>query len=350
MAPNSKPEAANRRDGIRFEHSDFDFCVCFEIRVSGFGFIVLMEILRSIPELSELSGPLFLAIGVFDGVHLGHQAVISTSAEHSRAANGTPVVVTFDPHPEKILRPDKAPHLLTATPHKIALICTLGVRHLLIIPFDKQFAATEPEEFVQQLVRHSPPLSEICVGHEWSFGRNRRGNLELLKKLGAQFDFNVVGIPPVTANSEIVSSTTIRRAIEGGDLKKAATMLGREYTILGTVVHGDDLGKKIGFPTANLSAHSEQFPPNGVYFAEARLDDIVYPGVVNLGYRPTMSSGRSDRTLEIYLLDFDRDIYGKDLELRFVRYLRREEKFESVDALVQQIERDVQQARELAAV
>jgi riboflavin kinase/FMN adenylyltransferase len=147
-----------------------------------------------------------------------------------------------------------------------------------------------------------------------------------------------------------VSSTTIRRAIEAGDLKKAATMLGREYTILGTVVHGDDLGKKIGFPTANLSAHSEQFPPNGVYFAEARLDGVIHSGVVNLGYRPTMSSGRSERTLEIYLLDFDRDIYGKDLELRFVRYLRPEKKFENVDALVRQIEHDVQQARELAGV
>jgi riboflavin kinase/FMN adenylyltransferase len=309
-----------------------------------------MEILRSIPELSGLPGPLLLAIGVFDGVHLGHQAVISTSAEHARTANGTPVVVTFDPHPEKILRPEKAPHLLTATDHKVGLIRTLGVRHLLIIPFDKEFAATEPEDFVHQLVEHSNPLREICVGHEWSFGRNRRGNLELLKKLGAQFDFNVVGIPPVSVSGEIVSSTTIRRAIETGDLKKAATMLGREYTILGTVVHGDDLGKKIGFPTANLSAHSEQFPPNGVYFAEARLDGVVYPGLVNLGYRPTMSSSRSDRILEIYLLDFDRDIYGKDLQLRFIRYLRPEQKFENVDALVRQIERDVQQARELAAV
>src|SRR5438094_1104485 len=257
-----------------------------------------MEILRSIPELSQLSSPLFLAIGVFDGVHLGHQAVISTSAEHARAMNGTPLVVTFDSHPEKILRPDKAPHLLTARPHKIALIRELSVRHLLIIPFDERFAATEPEDFVQQLVEHSKPLREICVGHEWSFGRKRRGNLQLLEKLGAQFDFNVVGIPPVTVNGEIVSSTTIRRAIETGDLKKTATMLGREYTILGTVVHGDDLGKKIGFPTANLSAHSEQFPPNGVYFAEARLGGVVYPGVVNLGYRPTMSSGRSDRILE----------------------------------------------------
>jgi riboflavin kinase / FMN adenylyltransferase len=308
-----------------------------------------MEILRSIPELSHLPGPLFLAIGVFDGVHLGHQAVISTSAEHARISNGTPVVVTFDPHPEKILRPEKAPHLLTATAHKIALIRTLGVRHLLIITFDRQFAATEPEDFVQWLVQHSKPLREICVGHEWSFGKNRRGNLELLTKLGAKFDFNVVGFPPVTVNGEIVSSTTIRRAVETGDFEKAAAMLGREYTILGTVVRGDDLGKKIGFPTANLSAHSEQFPPNGVYFAEAILEGERLPGVVNLGLRPTMSSGKSDRVLEIHLLDFERDIYGKDLQLRFVRYIRPEKKFENVDALVRQIERDVQQAQELAA-
>ena len=309
-----------------------------------------METLRSVSELSRLQDPLFLAIGVFDGVHLGHKAVISTSAEHARAVNGTPVVVTFDPHPEKILRPDKAPHLLTATPHKIALIRALGVRHLLIISFDKHFAATEPEDFVQQLVQHSKLLREICVGHEWSFGRNRRGNLQLLEKLGAEFDFNVVGIPPVTVNGEIVSSTKVRRAIEAGDLKKAASMLGREYTILGTVVHGDDLGKKIGFPTANLSAHSEQFPPNGVYFAEASLDGVVYPGVVNLGYRPTISSERSDRILEVYLLDFNRNVYGKDLELRFIRYLRPEKKFENLDALVRQIESDVHQARELAGV
>jgi riboflavin kinase/FMN adenylyltransferase len=309
-----------------------------------------MEILRSIPELSHLPGPLFLAIGVFDGVHLGHQAVISTSAEHARISNGTPVVVTFDPHPEKILRPEKAPHLLTATAHKIALIRTLGVRHLLIITFDRQFAATEPEDFVQWLVQHSKPLREVCVGHEWSFGKNRRGNLELLTKLGAKFDFNVVGFPPVTVNGEIVSSTTIRRAVETGDFEKAAAMLGREYTILGTVVGGDDLGKKIGFPTANLSAHSEQFPPNGVYFAEAILEGERLPGVVNLGLRPTMSSNKSDRVLEIHLLDFERDIYGKDLQLRFVRYLRPEKKFENIDALVRQIGRDVQQAHELAAL
>ncbi len=306
-----------------------------------------MEILRSIPELERLRGPLFLAIGVFDGVHRGHQAVISTSADHAAASNGTPVVVTFDPHPEKVLRPQAAPHLLSATEHKIALIRALGVEHLLVITFDKQFAATEPEDFVQKLVIHSKPLQEICVGHEWSFGKNRRGNLDLLKKLGAKFNFDVVGIPPVKINGAVVSSTAIREAIEKGDLAKAAEMLGREYTILGTVTRGDNLGKKIGFPTANLSAHSEQFPPNGVYVAEARIDGELYRGVINLGIRPTVSSGKSERVLEIHLFDFNRDIYGHDVEVRFLKFLRSEKKFQDLDTLVQQIRQDVEQARQL---
>jgi len=306
-----------------------------------------MEILRSIPELARLRGPVFLAIGVFDGVHRGHQAVISTSAEHARAANGTPVVVTFDPHPEKVLRPQAAPHLLSATQHKIALIRALGVEHLLIIGFDKQFATTEPEDFVQELVAHSKPLREICVGHEWSFGKNRRGNLDLLKRLGATSDFDVVGIPPVKINGAVVSSTAIRQAVEKGDLVKVAEMLGREYTILGTVTRGDNLGKKIGFPTANLSAHSEQFPPNGVYAAEAQIDGELRRGVINLGIRPTVSGGKSERVLEIHLFDFDRDIYGYDVEVRFLKFLRPEKKFENLDALVQQIRHDVEHARQL---
>jgi riboflavin kinase/FMN adenylyltransferase len=291
-----------------------------------------MDILGSIAELESLRGPLFLAIGVFDGVHLGHQAVISAATSHARSANGTPGVMTFDPHPDKI-----------------ALIRDLGVEHLLVINFDKKFAATSPEEFVEELVMHSRPLREVCVGHEWSFGKDRRGNLDLLKRLGAQFDFSVVGVPPVLVNGEVVSSTAIRQAVEKGDFAKAAEMLGREYTILGTVTRGDNLGKKIGFPTANLSAHSEQFPPNGVYFAEAWVNRVLYYGVINLGYRPTVSSGKSKRVLEIHMLDFDRDIYGEDVEVRFVRYLRPELKFDSLQSLTQQIELDVRRARELSA-
>jgi riboflavin kinase/FMN adenylyltransferase len=306
-----------------------------------------MEILRSISQLNQLRGPLFLAIGVFDGVHRGHQAVISTSAQHAQAAEGTSVVVTFDPHPAKVLRPRDAPHLLTATEHKIALIRALGVSHLLIIEFNREFAITSPEDFVQQLVTHSKPLREICVGHEWSFGKDRRGNLGLLKTLGVHFDFNVVGIPPVMVHGTVVSSTAIRQAVEAGSLANAAEMLGRDYTILGAVTRGDQVGKKIGFPTANLSAHSEQFPPNGVYLAEAWFEGVLYHGVVNLGYRPTVSGGKSQRLLEIHLLDFERDIYGEDLEVRFVRYLRPERKFESVEALARQINADVRQARDL---
>ena len=182
-----------------------------------------MEILPSIPELSRLRGPLFLAIGVFDGVHLGHQAVISTSARNAKAANGTPVVVTFDPHPAKVLRPQEAPHLLTATAHKIALIEALGVEHLLVIHFDRQFASTPPEEFVRALVESSKPLRQICVGHEWSFGKNRAGNLDLLQKLGAKDNFEVVGIKPVRVNENVVSSTQFvtpsRREISSEPLK-----------------------------------------------------------------------------------------------------------------------------------
>ena len=304
-----------------------------------------MDVLRSIPELSRLRGPIFTAIGVFDGVHLGHQAVISTSAEHAREAGGTPVVITFDPHPMKVLRPEKAPHLLTATQHKIELIRDLGVEHLLVVTFDRDFAATAPEEFVRRLVRHAKPLREICVGHEWSFGKNRAGNLALLQKLGAEHQFNVVGITPVAVNGKVVSSTAIREAVKKGDLAKAAEMLGREYTILGTVKKGAQLGRTLGFPTANLSAHSEQFPPNGVYAAEAKLNGAMLRGVVNLGYRPTVEQARPDRLLELHLFDLDREIYGEDVEVRFVRYLRPERKFDSLDDLKAQIARDVEQAQ-----
>jgi riboflavin kinase / FMN adenylyltransferase len=305
-----------------------------------------MQVLRSIPELGRLHGPLFLAIGVFDGVHLGHQAVISTSARHAKEAGGTPVVVTFDPHPAKVLRPNDAPHLITATQHKIALIRDLGVGHLLVLHFDRVFAATAPEEFVEQLVANSQPLREICVGHEWSFGKGRAGNLALLKQLGGTHNFNVVGVEAVTVNGEVVSSTAIRKAVADGNLVKATQMLGREYTILGTVIAGEKLGRKLGFPTANLSAHSEQFPPNGVYVVEARRAGTLHRGVANLGYRPTVSEEKPQRLLELHLFDLDRDIYGEELEVRFLRYLRPEQKFQNLEELKAQIARDVEQARE----
>ena len=217
--------------------------------------------------------------------------------------------------------------------------------HLLVITFDREFANTPPEEFVRQLVGHSKPLREICVGHEWSFGKNRAGNLALLQKLGTEFNFDVVGIKPVEVNGTVVSSTAIRRAVAAGELERAAEMLGRQYTIVGTVERGAQLGRKLGFPTANLSAHSEQFPPNGVYAAEAKLNGITFRGVANLGVRPTVSGEKPQRLLELHLFDLQEDIYGAEVEVRFDRYLRAEKKFESVEDLAAQIARDVKQAK-----
>ena len=249
-----------------------------------------------------------------------------------------------------MLRPNDAPHLITATQHKIALIRDLGVSHLLVLHFDRKFAATAPEEFVQQLVANSKPLQEICVGHEWSFGKGRAGNLALLKELGRKDGFHVVGVEAVKVNGEVVSSTAIRKAVADGNLVKATQMLGREYTILGTVIAGEKLGRKLGFPTANLSAHSEQFPPNGVYVAEARLAGSLHRGVANLGYRPTVGAGKAERLLELHLFDLEREIYGEEMEVRFLRYLRPEQKFENLEALKTQIARDVEQARESFSV
>ena len=264
----------------------------------------------------------------------------------ARAAGGMAVVVTFDPHPIRVLRPEKAPRLLTSTAHKLRLVRALGVEHLLMIPFDLAFAATPPEEFIRALAAAGRPLREICVGYEWSFGKGRAGNLAMLDRLGSELGFEEVGVPAVEIGGRIVSSTLIRQAVETGDLAEAARLLGRDYTILGTVVEGRKLGRTIGFPTANLSAHNEQFPPNGVYAVEIlRNGDAPLTGVANIGVRPTIAEAGGERALEVHIFDFDQSLYGDDLEIRFRSFLRPEQKFPSLDALRTQIARDAGAAR-----
>ena len=311
-----------------------------------------MRLLHSIAELAVVPGPVFLAIGVFDGVHLGHQAVIGRALADAKAAGGTAVVVTFDPHPMRVMRPQQAPRLLASTQHKAQLIERLGVSHLLVIPFTAGLSGMAPEEFVLALHAACRPLREICVGHTWSFGKDRAGNLELLKKMGDQLGFDEVGLPAVEIGGEVVSSTLIRGAVEVGDLEKAARLLGRDFTILGTVVHGDQIGRSIGFPTANLSAHNEQFPPNGVYAVEAVCRGCLrlLPGVVNIGVRPTIEKASGERVLELHLFDFDADIYGHDVEVVFRRFLRPEQKFAGLDALKVQIACDVTDARRVLGI
>ncbi len=306
-------------------------------------------VLHAISDLPRIPGPLYLAIGVFDGVHLGHQAVIHRALEDARREGGTVVVVSFDPHPIRVLRPDQAPRLLTSTAHKLRLIANLGVTQQLVIHFDHAFAATPPEEFIRALAAAAQPLREICVGFEWSFGKGRAGNLALLQRLGGELDFAEVGVPAVEIDGEIVSSTLIRSAVERGELARAARLLGREFTILGTVVEGDRLGRTIGFPTANLSAHNEQYPPNGVYAVDVRRGTERLRGVVNIGVRPTIKNANGERLLEVHLFDFEADIYGEDLEITFRQFLRPEQKFASLDLLRAQITRDAATARRVLA-
>lgn len=306
-------------------------------------------LLHSIPELAAVPGPVYVAIGVFDGVHLGHQSVLLRALADSRAGQGTAVVVTFDPHPAKVLRPHKAPRLLTSTTHKLQLIRALGIQTALVIPFSVEFADMPPEDFVRQLYAACRPLREICVGHEWCFGRERKGNLEMLRRMGDLLGYDEVGVSAVRVDGEIVSSTRIRAAVETGDLDHVTRLLGRRYSILGTVAHGDQLGRSLGFPTANLSAHNEQFPPNGVYAVTAQWRDLSLKGVVNLGVRPTIASASGERLLELHLFDFDQEIYGEDIEVTFLSCLRAEQKFSSVEALRAQIVQDVAEARRVLA-
>ncbi len=308
-----------------------------------------MKILRAIDALKFLPAPTHLAIGVFDGLHLGHQAVIGHALESANQTGGSAVVVTFDPHPVRVLRPEKAPRLLTSTRHKLRLIEKLGVDAVLLLEFTLEFSRTPAETFVEALADGSNHLRQICVGQEWSFGANRSGSTELLEKMAPKLSFQVQTVPPVLVDDRVVSSTLIRSAVECGDLISVAKYLGRDFTILGTVTEGRQLGRRLGFPTANLKAHNELFPPNGVYAAKAWFDGREYGGVVNIGVRPTIEHETGERLLELHLFGFELEIYGQDVEVAFLEYLRPEQKFSGVDELKAQIRADADRARKVYA-
>jgi riboflavin kinase/FMN adenylyltransferase len=311
-----------------------------------------MKVLRSIPELAEVTAPVVLAIGVFDGLHLGHRAVLSRAQEEAVRIGAQAVPLSFDPHPARVLRPEHPPLLLTATAHKLRLLAAMGFEQTLLLPFDASLRDTTADAFVTSLATAGRPLAAVCVGHQWSFGRGREGNLALLARLGAQFRFAEIGVPEVQWAGEPVSSTRIRNAIAAGNLTLASQMLGRKYTVLGEVAHGRALGRTLGFPTANLAPLSEQLPPNGVYAVRAKVlpehgKDLCLRGVANLGTRPTMDSGESRPLLEVHLFDFSEDLYGQRLEVEFVSFLRGEFRFESLALLQDQIQQDAELARRI---
>lgn len=302
-----------------------------------------MNVFTNLDGLASVPGPLVIAAGVFDGMHLGHRAVLQSALDAADAAGGTAVALTFDPHPSKILRPQQAARLLTSTRHKLRLMEELGISAVLVIPFDSDFAAVEAEDFLRKLSSAAKHLIRICVGQGWRFGHARRGDAGLLRRLGPELGFETTEVEPVQIDGTTVSSTLIRRSVESGDLESVRRLLGRNYSVFGTVVAGDGLGKKLGFPTANLAAHNEQFPPDGVYSVLVRLGPQMVPGVANIGSRPTVKTA-GERLLEVHLIGFSGDLYGQDIEAEFIRFLRPEKKFPDIDSLRGQIALDVRAA------
>ena len=305
-----------------------------------------MRVLRSIADLASLGGPVSLAIGVFDGVHLGHQAVIGAALENAAHRGGEAVVVTFDPHPARVLRPEQSPKMLCSLAHKLAIMRSLGVCNALVCAFDDAFAKIEARPFVESLAAACDRLAFVSVGFAWRFGHRGAGDIHLLTDLGQENGFCVHGVPPVRMDGEVVSSTLIRDAVSVADFARASRFLGRAYAVAGVVTRGDQLGRRIGFPTANLDVSCEQLPPAGVYAVRARWAGETRHGVANLGRRPTVSDG-DDLRLEAHLLDFDGDLYDCEMEIEFQHKLRDEKKFASLDQLQAQIARDVASAREV---
>jgi riboflavin kinase / FMN adenylyltransferase len=281
-----------------------------------------------------------LAIGFFDGVHLGHQQILRQTIADAHKHGNVALALTFDQHPNVIVAPDKAPPLIYSLPQKLWAIESLGMENILLMAFDKKFSEQTGEQFIRGLARDLGRIQSICVGAAFVFGYKRSGNVALLKKLGAELNFQVHGLSALALDGQTVSSTRIREAIRAGNFDDASQMLGRPYAISGKVVTGDKLGRQLGFPTANLDVAGLVLPPNGVYAALTRYKGRLYRAALNIGYRPTVAAGVQLR-VEAHLLDFRGDLYGAELEIEMGEKLRDEKKFASPGELREQIARDI---------
>jgi riboflavin kinase/FMN adenylyltransferase len=307
-----------------------------------------MQVFRTLEEVAGNFDRVCLAIGAFDGIHLGHQRVIGQARDDARTKGVRSVVLTFDPHPMRILQPDKALQLLTSTEHKLKLLEKMGVDASLVLDFDKSFSLLPAEKFIETVAKTNC-VQEICVGTRFRFGHNRAGDVRLLETLAPKYGFVAREIKPVQLDEEMISSTAIRQYVLRGQLDRAAAMLGRQFSVLGTVVPGDHRGREIGFPTANLNPHDEVLPPDGVYVVRVWLGQGSFGGVANIGKRPTFELRNTQRILEVHILNFDAAIYGQNVEVEFAKKLRDEKRFDSVDTLRVQITADLQIARKLLA-
>jgi riboflavin kinase/FMN adenylyltransferase len=288
-----------------------------------------------------------VAIGVFDGVHLGHQQVIRQTLADAEQHEALPVVITFDKHPNAVVAPERVPPLIYSLPQKLRAIAALGVDVTWLIHFDESFSRQSGEQFVRGMARDFGRLHSVCVGNDFTFGHKRSGNIPLLKSLGEELKFAVHGVSAVSLDGQPVRSTRIREAIRAGQFDSASQMLGRGYSLTGQVIKGDQVGRTLSYPTANVDTRGLILPPRGVYAVHVHMNGKAFRAVLNIGFRPTISPGANSFRVEAHLLDFEGDLYGEELEITFVGKLRDEKQFPSPDALKEQIAHDIKQAGRL---
>ena len=304
-----------------------------------------------ITDLNNLSAKIsnsIITLGNFDGLHLGHQELIRMIIGRAKETGAVSIVVTFRPHPLKILAPEKCPPLISIYEEKIRLFEELGIDVLVKIPFTLDFAAMPPEDFVKNILCGKLGAKEILVGANYRFGKGRQGNVQTLREFGKKYGFSVNEVEQVSLMGEVISSTKIRDLLKNGEVEHASRLLGRNYAISGIVVKGDGRGRALGFPTANIAPKHAIIPADGVYAVRLFVRDRSYEGIANIGSRPTFN--KQGLTIEVNVFNFDEDIYGEDISLYFIKRIREEKKFESVDALIQQINADIQEAKTALAM
>lgn len=288
-----------------------------------------------------------LALGNFDGVHRGHAKIIRQVRRRADEQGATAAALTFDPHPSRVVRPDKAPPLLMTGPQKLAALGEAGMDGIAVVRFTPELSHWDPETFVRTVLVEWLQVAEVWVGANFLFGHDRAGNFTLLRSLGARYGFRAEKIDPVRYREFVVSSTRVRRLVAEGRVDEAGSLLGRRYALEGTITRGDGRGRRIGYPTANLATGNALFPPNGVYATAVVLEGDLHASVTNVGVRPTFGGAPDGPVVESHLFDVDRDLYGRAVRVAFIRRLREERSFPDGDALREQIARDCAAARGL---
>ncbi|NNE65059.1 MAG: bifunctional riboflavin kinase/FAD synthetase [Pyrinomonadaceae bacterium] len=295
-------------------------------------------------ENANIKGPTVLTLGVFDGLHLGHQEIMKKVAERATEIDAVPTAITFDPHPRAVLHPENAPPLLQTLDQRLANFEVLGIRQAIVIRFDKEFAAQDAEEFLSEIIHERLEAKEVYLGHGFAFGKNRAGNIDLLRSKSKKLGFHADEVGEVRLRGKRISSSRIRELLRDGKVNLARRMLGRPYGIEGAIVRGERRGHTIGFPTANLKPQNRVVPRYGVYATATLIDGEWRKGVTNIGVRPTFEKD-TDPSVETFVFDFEGDLYGKVLRVRFLHRIRDERKFEGIDQLKEQIDRDVASAK-----